>query len=442
MKHFMLIVTLVLLLGASLLHPGIFPFKTHQKVLDNGFKIIVIPYPAPGITSYYSVVRAGSRNEYEKGHTGFAHFFEHMMFRGTKKYPSDVYDKMCTEMGADTNAYTSDDITNFYQVFSKEDLEKMMDMESDRFMKLDYEEAAFKTEAGAVYGEYLKGKYSPWSLFYETLLNTAFDKHTYKHTTIGFGEDVIAMPTMYEYSKSFFKRYYRPENVVLLIVGDVVPADVFTMAEKYYGKWEKGYVPPQIEAEPEQKEARQIQVAFKGKTLPILGIAYKGLAYDAASKDFIASYILGDIMFGETSDLYTKLVLKEQKVQGLHPDFSWNRDPNLNSVITLVKDKADIDYVKAEIEKTLQLYRTQLMDKQKLEDVKSNMKYSFLMSLNSADNVASSLPRIIAITGGIEAIDTYYATLETITPEDVKKAAETYFTDNRKTEVLILGEEK
>ncbi|MDZ7342309.1 MAG: insulinase family protein, partial [candidate division KSB1 bacterium] len=249
--------------------PGIFPYQYQEQILDNGLKVILIPMDSPGLVAYYSIVRTGSRDEYEPGHTGFAHFFEHMMFRGTKKYPGSVYDKLMTEMGADANAYTSDDITCYHLNFAAEDLEKVMELESDRFQNLFYEEQAFKTEAGAVHGEYLKGLSSPYFLLSEKLMDTAFDVHTYKHTTIGFRQDIEAMPTMYDYSRSFFNRYYRPENVVLLIVGDINPATTMPLVQKYYGNWQKGYVPPQVPVEPEQQGERTASVTYNGQTLPI-----------------------------------------------------------------------------------------------------------------------------------------------------------------------------
>ncbi|MCI0470704.1 MAG: hypothetical protein L0Y73_03500, partial [Candidatus Aminicenantes bacterium] len=179
---------------------------------------------------------------------------------------------------------------------------------------------------------------------------------------------------------------------------------------------------------------------FKGKTLPFLAVAYKGLKYMPESKEYVAANILGDIMFDSTGELYTKLVLNEQKVQSLRPSFGMNRDPELNTVMAMIKKAEDVDYVKAEIEKTIQKYRTEVMDKKKLEELKSNLKYSFLMRLSSTARVAGSLARIIAVSGGIESLNTYYQTLETITPEDIKMAAEKYFTDKRKTEILLLGE--
>jgi zinc protease len=150
--------------------------------------------------------------------------------------------------------------------------------------------------------------------------------------------------------------------------------------------------------------------------------------------------MLGDIMFGDTSEIYAKLVLNEQKVQMLGANFGLNRDPNLNAIMAMVKKIEDVEYVKAEIDRTLKKYQAELMDAKRLEDLKSNLKYSFLMRLSSTADVAGSLPEIIAISGGIDALDRYYTTLQTITPEDIRQAAIKYFTDHRKTEILVRGE--
>jgi zinc protease len=429
-------------MSTFVLESGIFPFKVHRKVLDNGFKVIVIPLSNPGLVGYYSVVRTGSRDEYEKGYSGFAHFFEHMMFRGTKTYPGSVYNRIITEMGVDYSAYTTDDLTWFYLLLAREDLEKVMELESDRFQNLDYAEREFKTESGAVYGEYLKSKTSPFFVLREALAETAFDVHTYKHTTIGFEADIKAMPGMYNYSKSFYGRYYRPENVVLLVCGDVDPGHVFQLAEKYYGGWKKGYVKPRVREEPEQKAPRSKTVMFEGRTLPILAVAYKGLRFDPNSKDYVSTNLLGDIMFGATSELYTELMLKQQKTQFVFPMFGINRDPGLNVIAAMVKNKDDIDFVRGEIEKTVKKYQTELIDKEKLDQLKSNLKYSFLMQLTGTKDIAAALPRFIAITGDVEAIDQFYETMETITPGDIRQAAVKYFADKRKTEILLLGGEK
>ena len=112
---------------------NVFPYDYEVNTLENGLKIITIPMPSNGIVSYYTLVRTGARDEYEQGKTGFAHFFEHMMFRGTKKYPGTVYDSLIISIGADGNAYTTDDYTAYHLSLSKEDLDLVMELESDRF---------------------------------------------------------------------------------------------------------------------------------------------------------------------------------------------------------------------------------------------------------------------------------------------------------------------
>ncbi len=151
------ILTLMLLLSAgTIMAQKVFPYETNTSILDNGMKVILIPMESPGLVSYYTVVRTGSRDEWEPGKSGFAHFFEHMMFRGTEKYPGPVYDSIITSLGADANAFTDDDLTVYHLNFAVSDLDKIMELESDRFQNLKYSEEQFKTESGAIYGEFRK----------------------------------------------------------------------------------------------------------------------------------------------------------------------------------------------------------------------------------------------------------------------------------------------
>jgi zinc protease len=417
-----------------------FPYPHENYVLDNGFKSILIPVKGSGLVAYYTIVRTGSRDEWEEGHTGFAHFFEHMMFRGTEKYSAEEYNRIVSEIGADANAYTTDDYTCYYMVIPSAQLATAMGLESDRFQNLSYEEGPFRTEAGAVYGEYRKNFTSPFRQAHEKMMDTAFDKHTYKHTTMGFEKDIEAMPEMYEYSKSFFDRYYRPENCVLLLVGDFEPARAKEMIDEFYSGWEPGYVPPQITPEPFQTGERRVTVEYPGRTLPLVWIGYKGDAFDPTNKLVAAAYLLADLAFGENSDIYKKLVIREQKVQWIEGDFGFNRDPKLYDVYTRVKDPGDIDYVIKEIDKVDARFRTSLVPVNDLENLKKRTRYEFLMGLDTPGRTASRLARFIALTGGIEAIDELYATLATETPEDIRSAADRYLQDDRRTVLILKGE--
>jgi len=417
----------------------IFPYASTKETLPNGLTVLIIPMDSPGLVAYYSVVRTGSRDEVEAGKSGFAHFFEHMMFRGTKKYPGPVYDSIMTSIGADANAYTTDDYTAYHLNFATEDLEKVMELESDRFQNLEYQEREFQTEAGAVYGEYRKSITNPFSVLNEKMQDLAYDVHTYKHTTIGFEADVKAMPAAFEYSRSFFHRFYRPENVVLVITGDVKPAAILAMVTKYYGAWEKGYVAPKIEPEPAQKGERTAEVTYPGKTLPIIDIAYKGAALNPDDRDYVAALLLGDLAFGENSDLYKKLVIQEQKVQSVGSSIPMNRDVPLFEIYAMVKKEEDVNAVRDEVYKTIAQFQSTPVDAKKLADIKRRNKYGFLMGLDTPDNVAGQLARLVAITGGIDVVDRLYTQFDTITPEDIRTAATKYFTPDARTVVVLKG---
>ena len=425
--------------AASALAAPIFPYPYTKEILPNGLTTIVIPMESPGQVAYYSVVRTGSRDEVEDGKSGFAHFFEHMMFRGTKKYPGPVYESIVTSIGASANAYTTDDLTAYHLKFGREDLERVIEIESDRFQNLSYSESAFQTESGAVYGEYRKSITSPFAVLNEKVQDLAYDVHTYKHTTIGFERDIQAMPRQFQYSLSFFRRFYRPENVVLVIAGDVDPQATVALVRKYYGGWEKGYTPPAIVPEPPQRGERTAEITYAGKTLPIINIAYKGDAFDPGNKDYAAALLLEDLAFGPTSDLRKKLLLKEQKVQMLNGNVPMNRDQPLFEILSMVKKPEDIAYVRDEVYRTLEDFKTKPVEAGKLRDLQRRNKYSFLMGLDTPGAVAGGLARFVALTGDIAVIETLYAQMEAITPEDLMRAAKKYFTPERRTVVVLKG---
>ena len=416
-----------------------FPYDYKVETLENGLKVVMIKTQNKGVLSYYSVVRTGSRDEYEPGHSGFAHFFEHMMFRGTKKHPGSEYDRILTEIGADGNAYTTDDLTCFHLSITNEDLEKVVELESDRFQNLFYEEREFQTEAGAVYGEYRKDVTDPFFMLWEKMQDAAFEVHPYKHTTMGFERDIKAMPTMYDYSRTFFQRYYRPENVIIEIAGDIDFAATLDLIKKYYSSWQTGYVKPPIPIEPEQKGGRAAEVKYPGKTLPLITIAYKGDAFNPNDKSVVSALLLGQLAFGENSDLFKRLYLKEQKVQYLMPDFGQNRDPFLWIILAMVKNESDLNYVQQQIYETIENFQKAPPTQLQLDNLKKRLKYSFIMSMDTPDRTAQSLARILAISGDMEAINQYFATIAGIKPDDIQQAAQKYFVAQKRTVTTLTG---
>jgi zinc protease len=417
----------------------IFPFEIKEHSLPNGLKVVIVPYNSPGVVAYYTVVRTGSRNEVEPGKTGFAHFFEHMMFRGTEKYSDVEYNRILKLLGADSNAWTSNDQTVYHIVASADALEKIIDIESDRFKNLKYSKEQFQTEAGAILGEYNKSALSPFQILNEDMQKLAFTTHTYRHTTIGFLEDIKDMPNQYEYSLQFFDRYYRPENCTIIIVGDVKFNQAIYLIEKYYGDWKRGSFTPNIPAEPEQKEERTKEVKYPNKTLPYLYIGYKVPAFDAKSKDVAALNVIAELLFSETSELYQKLVLDEKLVDFISGEMPMDRDPSLFRIYTRVKKDEDVGKVKQEIFNAIEKLKNEAISPKKLNDVLSNMKYSFLHSLDNPDAIASTLAYYVSVTGYPQSLDEFYTTLSSLKPEDIQNAARKYFQNEKRNIVTLIS---
>ncbi len=408
----------------------ILPFKATEKTLPNGLKIIVVPTGFPNIVSLRIPVQTGSRNEVEPGKSGFAHFFEHIMFRGTKTMTKEQANALITKAGARENASTFDDYTNYYITFAKEDLESMIRLQADRFQNLSYSEEAFKTESRAVHGEYNKNSAAPGAKLYEVLRDNAFTTHTYKHTTMGFIRDIENMPTQFEYSKTFFDRWYRPEFTTIIVAGDVTPAEVIPIVEKYWGGWKRGTFSVNIPKEPPPAGVKYAHVPWSSPTLPFLAVAFRNPAFSETNNDNAALDLVATLFFGPTSEIYKKLVQREQKVDGLSAGNSSNADPELFSIFARVKKAEDISYVRDEILKTVAKARARRVSEKDLAEAKSNFRYSFVRSLDNTDRIAAVLGSYVRYNRSYNTLNRAYALYAGLTPADLQRAARTYFVDN------------
>jgi zinc protease len=406
--------------------------------LPNGLRLVTVPTDYPNLVALYIVVQTGSRNEPEKGKSGYAHLFEHLMFRGSEHYTGQERDEILKKAGADSNAYTSDDRTVYHEVFSKDDLDRILELEADRFQRLKYAPDAYKTETKAVLGEFNKNSADPEEKAYEVLRAAAFKRHTYSHTTMGFIEDIEDMPNQYDYSLQFYKRYYRPEYATIVVVGDVKRDAVLASVKKYFGDWKHGNYAPEIPSEPAQDEPREQHVDWPSETLPILYVGFRGPAYSDENKDHAALDLLAPIAFGENSDIYQKLVLKEQKLDSLSFDFEDRRDPELFVVAAKVKDANDMDYVKQQILGTYQRYTKELIPKDELDSTRSRARYSFALAMNSSEAIAGTLATYIGLRRTPETINKLFSVYDSITPEDIRAAAARYFVDKHRTIVTLM----
>jgi zinc protease len=433
---------LIILLSAHAIpaDDAIFPFPVRQTVLDNGLTIISIPFDSPGIIAYYTVVRTGSRNEVEEGLSGFAHFFEHMMFRGTEQYPSDAYNEVLKRLGADHNAFTTDDWTAYHIVVTSDALEQIVEIESDRFINLKYSVEDFKTEAGAILGEYNMNAANPIGRMFERLRELAFNEHTYSHTTLGYLEDIIDMPNQYEYSLTFFDRYYRPEYCYVIVAGDVQHDELVSLARRYYGDWEPGTWSVQIPEEPPQDGEKRSHIDWPNATLPHLMIGYRVPEFDETNIDIPALNIIGQLLFSRSAPLYQKLVIEEQMVDFISGGYTDRRDPYIFTIMSRIKQAENLERVEDELAAAIEDLQLNPISEDRLEEIISNLRYSFAMSMNNASSVARTVSHYLQLTGDYSAVNTLYDLYGRVTPEDIQRVANTYFIPSTRTVVTLAQE--
>lgn len=418
----------------------VLPFPAVERTLSNGLRVIVVPTGFPDLVSVQIPMQTGSRNEVEPGKTGFAHFFEHMMFRGTPAWPPERYERELQRMGASSNAYTDDDRTVYHTTLAAEDLDLLLELEADRFLHLEYSEEDFRTEALAVLGEYWKDSAEPLNRLHEVLRDTAFDVHSYKHTTMGFLRDIERMPEMYEYSLAFFDRFYRPENTTLLIAGDVQPEQARALAEKHWGGWRRGSYRLEVPREPEQTAPREARIEWETHTLPYVAVAQRAPAYDDGCIECAALDQISALCFSQGSDLYRRLVIEEQWADELWANQVDHLDPYLFTVVARVKQPERTGDVQRAIEEELERLAAEPPAEERLQQVQSHLFYRFVLGLNRSDAVAAQLAPFLALRRTPETVNRLFETYGSATPRDLAAAAGRWF--RREGRTIVTLEEK
>lgn len=407
--------------------------------LDNGLTVVTVPMPGTGVVAFYTLVRAGARDEVEKGRSGYAHLFEHLMFRGTEKIPAREYEHKMQALGADNNAFTTSDFTLYVPVVPKESLADLVPIEADRFQRLAVAETAYKDETGAVNGELNKSLSNPGWFMDQAIRELAFQKHTYGHTTIGYEADVRAMAKNYSYSKTFFSRFYTPDDCVIWAVGDVDRKKAVDLVKASYGEWKGKRAQPKIDAEPEQKDARRKDLTWKGPTTPRLAIGYKIPSAGANLTDVAALAVAATLVFGEPGDLFQKLVVRDQKAieLGSDPDDALNKDPGLFRVDAKLKAQTPFDDVLGEVQTALDAVGRGEAKSADVDAARTHLVNALTLAMQTPGSVAERFAFLAAVTGDVRGLPRYLEELRKVTAADVARVVKTYLVPARRNVVTL-----
>jgi zinc protease len=418
------------------------PPMTVEK-LDNGLTVVLVPFPSPGIVAYFTLVEAGARDEVEAGRSGYAHLFEHLMFRGTDTVSAEEYGRRIQAMGADDNASTSSDMTVYTTTAPSDALPDLVKLNADRFAHLHVAEPKYKDETGAVLGERNKGFADPHAQMDEALRALTFKTHTYGHTTIGFKHDVEDMPSQYEYSRQFFKRFYTPDDCVVFVVGDFDGGKALAEIKEAYGPWRGKRARTDVHPELEQKKPRATSVNWKTPTDPLLDIAYRIPAMKTSLADTAALATLVAASFGEPSELYQRLIVKDQKLLELEasPRGAETKDPGVLEIEAKLGGKASFDEIIGDVQSTIDSAARGELPAERVAAASRHLLNQGILGAQTAPSLASRLASLTGRTGDVQAYGKYMAALAQVKPEDVARVAKMLTPAHRDVVTLTTGQE-
>jgi len=404
------------------------------RTLPNGLKIVVWPDRDIPNVAMYTWYRVGSRNE-RPGITGISHFFEHMMFNGTKTRLPGEFDRLMEGSGGRNNAYTSSDVTVYQNWFPSSVTGVIFDLESDRMRNLDFDAKKVESERGVVYSERRSSVDNDnFGTLLEQMKATAYVAHPYQIPTIGWPSDIEGWKVTD--LQDYYRQYYAPNNAVIFVVGDVDPAAVFKLADQYLANIPAQPAPPAVTTrEPPQLGERRLRIEREAQT-PLLAMAWHTAAAadrEARVMEVLLS-ILGD---GDSSRLYQRLVEKEQAAVDIGTAVDAGFDPGLAYVYAVVPPGGDVNRTEQLIDEEIARLAKDGPTPTELTKARNQALVGFWRGLETISGKAQALGDYEIFHGDYRKLFGAPADYESITADEVKNAAATVLRrENRTVGVL------
>jgi zinc protease len=407
------------------------PLNIKERTLANGLRVVSLQdnsNPTVSIHVWYDV---GGKND-PPGKSGFAHMFEHMMFKASKNMPNEKMDRLTEDVGGFNNASTWPDFTNYYEVVPSNHLETLLWAESDRMVNLNVDDANFASERDVVKEEYRQSVLAPpYGKFYWLLDDVTFQKHPYRRGVIG-DLDQLNAATRADAEK-FYKEYYRPDNAVLIVVGDFDQKQFDAWVEKYFGRIPKptGTIARVTEVEPEWTTERRFSETGPRVPFPATGIVYR--APRTNSPDIAALRIAANILSGgESSRFYQALVRTQQIAQEADLDLELNTEGGRMSLIGIGSEKGTSENLEKALLAELKKAQDGGVTAKELEKAKNQLIARAIRARETNDGRAIAIERAVAYLGDPKAVNREVAALQAVTAADVQRVLKQYFKDNNR----------
>lgn len=401
----------------------VFNPTTYQ--LANGLQVVVVENHRAPIVTHMVWYRVGAADE-PPGKSGIAHLLEHLMFKGTPSIPPGEFSKIVARLGGRDNAFTSSDYTAYFQNVAADRLEAVMTMEADRMRNLTLDDHNVVTERAVVQEERRsRTDNNPQALLTERIEAALFLNHPYRRPVIGWGSEIATLSR--QDALDFYKRWYAPNNAILVVAGDVEPDKVRALAETYYGPLKPETVPPRIRAEePPQVAARTVSLEDARVQQPSWSRTYMAPSY--SSPDKAAPYaleVLSEILGGgATSRLYKALVVEQGVAAGASAWYDPSAvDQTTFGVAATPRPGTDIPKLQAAMDKEIRLVLDKGISAAEVERAKARLKANVAYARDSLHTAARVLGEALTTGQSVDDVEAWPGRIAQVTPEQVNAAA-------------------
>ncbi|MER3630878.1 MAG: insulinase family protein [Blastocatellia bacterium] len=409
------------------------PFK--QMTLANGLEVIILEDHSSPTVSVHVLYKVGGKND-PPGRSGFAHMFEHMMFKATKNMPDEQMDRLTEDIGGFNNASTWPDFTNYYEVVPSNHLERILWAEADRMVNLNVDERNFASERDVVKEEFRQRVLAPpYGRLFWLLDNLSYQKHPYKRGVIG-NLDELSAATRTD-AENFYKTYYRPDNAVLIVVGDFDTPQLQKWVQKYFGRIPKpaAEIPRVTVREPDWLTERRYRETGPRVPFPATAIIYRAPASnhpDIPALRLAAAILSG----GESSRLYKSLIRELKIAQQAELDLELNTDGGRITFIGIASEKGDSESLeRAWLDELTKIQRNAVSAKE-LQKAKNQLISQAIRLLETNDGKAIAIERAIVYEQNPQAVNSEIPRLQSVTAADIKRVMNKYFRTNNRVVIF------
>jgi zinc protease len=404
--------------------------------LPNGLTLVLSEDHSTPIVHLQLWYHVGSKNE-KQGRTGFAHLFEHLMFKGSKNVQPEAHTSMISSIGGQSNAYTTDDETVFWETVPAQYLPLVLWLEADRMATLRIDKETFANERNVVKEERrMRVDNQPFGRLNEIIYDQAFTVHPYKHATIGSMADLESASV--DDVRDFYRTYYVPSNATLVLVGDFDATQATQLVAQYLGRVPKAEreVPRDIPKEPPQTQEKRVTLR-EPWPLPAVVVAYH-ITNDGNPDSYplhIAAKVLSD---GQTSRIYQKLVYDKQMAVAAFGNANLIEDPNLFYAVGIVQPGHSPEDVTKELIAEVERLKTEPISDHELQRAKNQFARDYILSRESNQQKAMHLAHAVVIHHDIKTADGEFDIFQNISVADVQRVARTYFRPENRLVLTLL----